>query len=754
LPDTEAFIRWADRFQQKCQQLNCLSRAELLNFLANLKTHFYGIDSPKRIFFVGFDDYSPVIKSLQSNPAFLPGGDSNAVHSIQLAQSDRAQTTSQSFIDQEMELQAMARWAYQTLRAHPKATIGCVLPNLTETRNDLIRIFTDVYVAEGLSDIYRHPPFNISAGDRLYDFPMIQVALKILLLKQDSIDIEDLSYLLRTPFIKGAEIELHARAKLDVRIRSLGEKKIRVKYFLASENLRNFCPILYEALVQFLKQDKTANQALSDWVELFSAELNQAGWPGDRSLNSIEFQVLERFKKLLTEFCSLSTFLSTVSWQSAIDLLKQLTCHTLFQPKTVDTPIQILGILEASSILFDSLWVAGLHGENWPPPCGPNPFIPHELQKKLAMPHATSERELMFSLNITERFLQSANDVIFSYPITDNDRPLIPSPLIASYPKQDNLPDEWQSIEQQIFASKRLESFVDEEGPPVQLTENIMGGSGIIKSQAACPFQAFAQYRLRAVPIETTQIGLAPHEKGSLIHGVLAKIWQIIADHTSLCTLDDPQLSQIIAEAIEPLLLKLSTSKPSLLQGHLLLEQQRVQNIIFNWLQLERSRPPFQVSHCEYKNTLTLGPLTLALQIDRIDQLPDGSQLMIDYKTGTPSILDWFGERPDDPQLPLYALARQNNLSGILFAQIKTNKMMFKGLTALPDTVSGANVISKYTQEQFLDFESLIDSWQKILEQLANDFWQGKASVFPKQASSCQYCQLHELCRIAGTANE
>ena len=74
------------------------------------------------------------------------------------------------------------------------------------------------------------------------------------------------------------------------------------------------------------------------------------------------------------------------------------------------------------------------------------------------------------------------------------------------------------------------------------------------------------------------------------------------------------------------------------------------------WLALEKKRPPFQVIEQETERSLELSGLRLRLKIDRIDQLEDGGQLLIDYKTGMTSIQDWLTERLRQPQLPLYAL--------------------------------------------------------------------------------------------------
>jgi hypothetical protein len=46
--------------------------------------------------------------------------------------------------------------------------------------------------------------------------------------------------------------------------------------------------------------------------------------------------------------------------------------------------------------------------------------------------------------------------------------------------------------------------------------------------------------------------------------------------------------------------------------------------------------------------------------------------------------------------------------------------------------------------------ESMRDGWQSALLHLAEEFLRGEASVDPKHgATTCQYCPLPGLCRIA-----
>ena len=102
---------------------------------------------------------------------------------------------------------------------------------------------------------------------------------------------------------------------------------------------------------------------------------------------------------------------------------------------------------------------------------------------------------------------------------------------------------------------------------------------------------------------------------------------------------------------------------------------------IGDWLALEAGRQPFTVESCEERlQDVHVGNLKLNLRADRIDQLPDGSRLLLDYKTGNVSTASWDGDRLDDPQLPLYAAyGNVENVSGILFARIRSGKIEFEG---------------------------------------------------------------------------
>lgn len=735
--DIQCFVAWTQTFQNKCQALDVMTRSEVLAELITLLSIDEIAKLPKQIFFVGFDDLTPSIKILQETLQ-----SKTQISTLNLQSTDACTAVRMSFADQKEELQAMARWAANQHLLNPEAQIGCIVPNLNAQRTTIENIFSE----QGLATKY-----NISAAKALLDYPIIQHALLILSLTFTTIPYENWSQLLRSPFIAGSQSENNARAKLDFKLRQVAEHKISLKQLVSNSLLEN-CRSLKELLLAFLKIKTPDSQTLEGWLLLFSKQLASFGWPSDRTLTSTEFQVVERFKKSFDELLGSQLQLKKISFNEALTLLQRLLKTIEFQPQSHQAPIQILGLLEGAGIRFDAMWVAELTSDNWPQPAAPNPFIPMQLQRQYALPHSTSDRELQFSQNVMARLQQNARNIVFSHANFEGDRHLAPSSLITQFPQvMFDLPIE-DNLAQQIYRSKKMEWLCDQVGPQIT-SETVSGGSGIFKSQAACPFQAFAKYRLNAEPLADIMPGLAMTERGSLIHEILALLWQELKNHETLCALDDNTLKKNVLTAIDQALSELQITKPLTISSRFIaIEKIRLFDIIMSWLEIEKSRTPFEVISCEERQVTQIDKIKLHIQIDRIDKLTSGTYVIIDYKTSKPSIHDWFSDRPSEPQLPLYFSASNYEVSSILFGQVRKDEVCFKGLSRYSDTAPGVLTLEQLNQEEFSTWQELTLFWKTSLKNLAVDFITGKAAVAPKNIASCHYCHLEELCRIHHSA--
>jgi exodeoxyribonuclease-5 len=187
----------------------------------------------------------------------------------------------------------------------------------------------------------------------------------------------------------------------------------------------------------------------------------------------------------------------------------------------------------------------------------------------------------------------------------------------------------------------------------------------------------------------------------------------------------------------------------------LVLERQRLLQIVQFWLDLELGRADFEVKACEQKHTLLIEGLTLNLSIDRIDTLADGSLVVIDYKTSSMvATKSWSDNRIAEPQLPIYAsLALQGErVVAVCFGKIRSDETRFIGLSAddgvLPDVKTFEALPANSAFARFKDWDGLFQHWQLSLKVIAQEIKSGEASVTFKQISDLDYCEVRPLLRL------
>jgi RecB family exonuclease len=164
---------------------------------------------------------------------------------------------------------------------------------------------------------------------------------------------------------------------------------------------------------------------------------------------------------------------------------------------------------------------------------------------------------------------------------------------------------------------------------------------------------------------------------------------------------------------------------------------------------------------CEEQIEFTAGGVQVNLKLDRIDELEDGGRVVLDYKTGKVRPSAWFGDRPDDPQLPLYGVAANapdgagangGRVAAVAFAQIRPEVVGFSGVVrsegVLPDLPGNREGAVKDAAD---DWPRVLQDWSAMLEDLGRGFCAGTAAVDPKNGlATCRstYCELAALCRI------
>jgi len=473
---------------------------------------------------------------------------------------------------------------------------------------------------------------------------------------------------------------------------------------------------------QNIRQTVGHKYSFTVWAKYFNNFVTQLGWPGTEEPTSIQYQQIQYWDKLLLQLSELDNLQIKVGRAKALSYLQKLANEHLFHPQTGDAPLQVLGLLEAVGLQFDQLWIAGMHSGNFPASGSMDIVLPANFQRMHKMPFSVPEKELKIAKDLLFGFAANTKHLFISSPISDGKTPLEESPLIKEieYCELQTIlgeltPPQW------LVQANQVELTTDPGFAFTASKELIRGGSSILKNQSTCPFNAFAVHRLWAKAFDEPTLGLEPMQRGSIVHEILYRLWSQWETSDVLCTLEDDELSIQVSQTIEKILSEQATKNSILLgENFKFLEKQKLSKTIHQWLNIEKQRQPFKVIAKEQKKQITLGELKISLIMDRLDAVNNDS-VVIDYKTGNVKPNAWLGDRPKDPQLPLYTLATNPSPQGCAFALLKGNEPKFIGLSKEP-MVDGIKTCE--------DWPLQLRLWEKAIQNLADEFIEGQALLY------------------------
>jgi len=772
-----ALRRWAGRFRAHCKKHELASASDLPALLEPLVAQ--GVCTlPQRLLLAGFYDRAPALEALAA--ALVEAGCSVEWPGLTAVTGQARKLRADDALH---EMALAAGWARRLLKADPQLRIGIVVPDLDACRAKLDHLLRKSLAPETLlpdaPSSQQH--WNLSLGRPLSKEPVVATAFGLLALTQAPADTAALGVLLSSPHwalprdASERRAELGRRALLDRRLRSVGEAEVylrTVRFEARRENQDGVpepwsSPALATVLDNLMvrSRDLPGRADSAAWALAFTSWLRLAGWPQGRPLASAEFQAVEAWNQLLSRFSGLADFAGSLTRGEAFALLHRLAAETVFQPRSGEAPVQVLGLYEANGQRFDQLWVTGLHDGAWPPAAAPDPFIPLALQREQGLPHSDPERERIWAAQVTAQLAAAAPDVIFSFPGRDGAEELACSPLIEGLQAVEpaslagEVHHDWADC---IRRSASLEPLPEYAPLPLRQPQ-VSGGSRVFANQAACPFRAFAEHRLGARPLDRLQVGLGPMRSGTLMHRALELLWRELRTQQALLELGEAELRERVQHcSLEALAAQRRQNPVTLSERYSDLEAGRLQEKMLAWLEIERQRSAFQVVGFEEQHVFTAGGVQVNLKLDRIDALEDGSRVVLDYKTGKVTPSRWFGERPEDPQLPLYgvvahtAQAAGNGAAGpvaaVAFAQIRPDKAAFSGVVRGDGVLPGLPASRKGELKDAADhWPQVLEDWRAVLERLGQAFSAGTAEVDPKNGlATCKnsYCELAALCRI------
>lgn len=763
--EVEQFLRWRAEFRKQCQAAGWLETVRYLDWqIAQIEKGMGEL--PATLFIAGYDRISPQEQRLfdvlrargtkvERWPHLLPV----PPPAMQVA-----------LADSETECRAAVAWAADILAENPQARLAIVAPELASLRERLTALLDDVLHPAALSPALAETPrsYDLSLGASLSRQPLVKAALDLLRLaaSRHHIEQQDFSRLLLGPYWSSNLVEADARAQLDAHMRAhlpVNVTLTRLLHFAQKHQARGLgiqrlvtnLQALLDALVQL-----PSRQLPSAWAHSIAALLEAAGWPGDRSPSSHEYQAQQAFRKALVALADYDGLTGSMNFGQALQCLNQICGERVFQPEAPDDPhILAMGMLESVAVPLDGMWVMGMNDHVWPPAASPNPLLPAAAQRSVSAPGADGQTQAEFARIIHARLLSSAHRIVFSWAHKSGESELRVSPLMQDIPDGSVTHEPALTLAETLAplcanpaSRQRLDDHV---APLVSAGEKISGGAGLIRAQAICPAWAYYRYRLGARPLEEPVEGLDALARGTLVHAVLQRFWQG-HDSDYLHALDTAALALAIERAVDAGVddfgKKLEEPLPP---KFLALEKQRLRSLLATWLDYEKQRPPFTVEQCEQRVSVDIAGMAVELTLDRVDRLADGKLVVIDYKTGsTVSHSSWAAIRIAEPQLPIYsalALAEQD-IAAVCFAQVRADGQRFVGVSVDADILPGVKALHEagklFPPASFPDWVALIGHWESCINAIATELMQGEAGVFFADESDLRDCDVKPLLRL------
>ena len=756
--ETRQFIRWRESFRALCITHDAIEPARYMVLqIENILTT--ALPLPAEINLAGFDRLTPLEQQLIDNLT-AKNISVNFLNHNQLASS----VLQMGCADINAECRAAVAWAQQALTKNPQANLAIITPVLGVIKSKLANLLDDIFHPETLHpSLYEKPRItDFSLGAPLSDHPLIASALRLIQLacSKQSVPQANISAVLLDVFW-GEPSEADARHLLDAQMRKNLSRDICLQnlHSLAQKTIGQQLPLFFEHLntLQNAQNNWRGLHKPSYWAFQFNQLLTDLNWAKPRELSSYEYQAQQSWLELLQTFAQWDGLTGAIQAHDAFIQLLQLNAGCMFLPETVGSPrVQLLGMLETSAVALDGLWVLGLNDQQWPPPASPNALLPIKLQREKGMPNADTDIQASFAYKVQERLLKSSKNIVFSWSHKEGDRELLPSPSL------NQMAFNTEFLQVNTFAEKlsaqlstvEMQYLDDANAPVISLADKLRGGSALFEAQAVCPAWAFYQHRLGARALQKPTDGLDSLARGNLVHSVLQQFWLSCKTAANLKAMSNAELDSAIKLAVESAIKKLLKHK-IISKQILVIERQRLEPLIFSWLQLEKQRDDFFVFACEAQHILMIEGLEITLRIDRIDVLDDGSLIIIDYKTGmsTPDNSSWADTRITKPQLPLYAalVFKDERVVAACFAKVDAIDPRFSGVALndiLPeikpfDSLKGGSVF-----KEFANFDALILHWQLSLTAIAHEIKNGAASVKFKNETDLTYCEVKPILRL------
>lgn len=522
--------------------------------------------------------------------------------------------------------------------------------------------------------------YNITLGKRLVETGLLKALLLPLRFWIDGEERKPFTSLLLSGYYG---ITAGKRDELSLIDRQLREKNLHrdIGNLLGNSNLSR-------DLYSLLKNTK--------WIETFTAFRNLTG-----SISEWSSKMHQLWEEM--SFPVLSDEQDQIAWRHVKEMMGNLTEDLGETPLTLaeflkwltsasaeitlapvgheNAGIQIMGPLEARGLWFDRLWITGLTGGTLPQPPRHIQLLTFDELKHIR--GCSPESQWDFAKNLFAKLMATSPQITVSRHLEKEGEPTTVSPFWVG----EEIKKEVHILEDRTGWWVRSSTYLQARKGLLQPSSWVFPDKSLFRSLPfeeisvsqletwlLCPFRFMINYIFKIEPLQEEILGLAPQEKGILLHSVLEHLVES-AIKESLAP-GSSELRDILRSIAEK---KLTTDKSNPFHSIELKRWLDGENaLLFCWLDRETehfnsgyrwldTEKPFRGL-----NLPSLG-LKLRGRIDRIDASPEGSLVCWEYKTGrTPSPKEIF-HYMTRPQLPVYTLAISNK--GLAKSKNQKNKI-------------------------------------------------------------------------------
>lgn len=665
--------------------------------------------------------------------------------------------------DARLEAEAAAAWCAMALARDPSARLLLVVPRLREQ----LHLWQQALVGSldaaallapeaGAADSW----FAVELGEPLATRPIVAAALHAIAVASGLAEFDQWSQLLRSPFFASCPRRECLRLELWQREHNVDSGQlVALRQLLPSiaSELGSEVAAPLDALLQSFAEvgvtaERAAGRASRDhWARTLAALLGRLGWPGEAALDEPALQAKQQFEALMGEFAGAEPLDQRLSLPEAAALLQRLVADARLESALAEAPVTLTASIDDPIVRYDGLWAAGLHAAAWPQSARADALIPLSLQLEAGLTTASAAAQLQRAREAQQQWLRASVQCVLSWPQNEGDLPQDASPLLrevgaADEPLQRQASAPTASLERRLAAlAPALHTFRDSSGPAWPAGRALRGGAKLLELQSLCPFRAFGELRLGARPLMAPSPGIDPGQRGRIVHRALELFWTVTPELATLITRGDAGNQRLAQECAERAVYEVASAMPRSLQSALLArETVRTAELIAQLIVWERTRAPFARQELESTHTLEVAGTGLRLRLDRVDRLPDGRLVVLDYKSGQARGFDPYEGRPQQPQLPAYAAALGDRVAAVLAVYLGSDGVQLKGYADRADRLAGLTAAPSDESQ----WQALQHRWGTLIQSLAQEFVDGFAPVAP-QPGVCDRCHLHTFCRIA-----